>query len=340
MLGSLPVKNLPKLQKAVALMTGEQGATIGELEKALNIKRRSVFRLITTIDKELKFPVKSKREGFGGTVRYHLPGKYLSRLNKMVVPRLSLSLNELLLLNFLLAHDTVFRGTEIYEDMQSLKKKLNTFLPKEESIENSSINIGDIFTMPLHPEKSYKGKEHIIDTLMEALVCHKSCNVTYHAFSRNTVKTYPIQPLKLLHHRGGLYVLAKIPKHGSISPLAVERIQAVELLAKTFTPPSDDELKSLLAFSFDLTFDDPVTAVIRFSPRVAPYICEYRWSSRQSLEKHEDGSCTLTISTSGRNDLLYWILDWGEDAEVLSPESFRQLVTDTIKKMAKIYQIN
>ena len=329
-------KNIPKIIKAVELMTGEQGASIEELEQSLGIKRRSVFRLINTIEKDLAFPVTSKRDGFGGQAKYRLPGKYLSRITKMAVPRLSLNFKEVTLLQFLLTHDTIFRDSKISDDIQSLKKKLNTFLPRETKEYFSGSN-SNFFLTPVNSEKSYKGKEDIIGTIMEALAGHKACMVTYNAFSSGKEKTYTIYPLKMLHHRGGLYIIVKIPKHDSITPLAVERIQSLELLNKNFIPPPDSDIKSLLGLAFDLTFNDPVTAKIHFSANVTPYICERRWSDRQTLDKHEDGSCTLTITTTGKSDLMFWLLCWGSDAEVLSPKSFRQFIAEEIRQMGEVY---
>jgi proteasome accessory factor B len=328
-------KNIAKIVKTVEMMADDKGTSIEELEEALAIKRRSIFRLIKTIKENFNLPVAERRVGFGGAARYFLSEDYITQLKNITMPRLSLSLNEAILLDFLFTNDTVFRDSEIQDDIESLKKKITGFLPKSDNVLSQ---LDGFFTTSLNTVKSYKGKEHIIDTIMEALKNHKSSKVSYHAFSSNTVQTYVIHPLKLLSHRGGLYLLARIPKHDVINPLAVERIQSLELLQKTFNPLPDADLQSMLNLAFNLTLDDPITAEIRFLPGAAPYIRERRWSNHQSLKNHDDGSCTLTITTSGRNDLLYWILSWGAQAEILSPPSFRQQARKTIDDMKKVYK--
>jgi predicted DNA-binding transcriptional regulator YafY len=211
-------KNIFKLIKAAELMTNDNGATINELELALNMKRRSVYRLIKILEDELHFPVAAKRESFGGLVKYRLPGNYLTRLNKMAAPRISLSNNEVMLLQFLLAHDMIFQGTQIYKNVQLLKKKINNFLPKKKKDKSSNLIDNNIFIIPQNSLKSYKGKENIIYTLIEALFSTKPCSITYNAFKKRTTKAYTIHPLKFIHHRGGLYLLHteimfKEPKH-------------------------------------------------------------------------------------------------------------------------------
>jgi len=329
-------KNLPKLIKIVELMTGEHGVSIEELEHSLGVKRRSVFRLIKTLEEDFDFPVKVKRKDFGGVVKYFLPAKCLSKLTKMAVPSLSLNYGEVTMLQILLAHDTIFKDTKMFDDIKSLKKKLNNFLPKEQVI-NSQLSNTNFFISSSKTNKSYKGKEQIISDLKEAITEYKSCKVTYHAIYTGTVKTYVIHPLKILEHQGGFYVIVKVPKHDSIVSLAIERIQSLELLNKKFYPLSDSEIKMLIEMAFNLNFQDPITAKIRFSSKAAPFISERRWSNRQSIENHKDGSCTLTLTTSGKNDLMNWILSWGSDAEVLSPDFFRKMAAEKIEQMRKKY---
>jgi predicted DNA-binding transcriptional regulator YafY len=330
-------KNIPRLIKAVELMTADKGVTVNELEQALNIKRRSVYRLIKILEDKLHFPVSSTREGFGGVVKYRLPGNYLAKLNKIALPRISLSRNEVRLMQFFLAHDAIFQGTQIYEDVQLLKRKLENFFPQKKKGASSNWTGSTVFVMPHNAVKSYKGKEHIIYTLIESASNTRSCNVTYNAFTKGSAKTYTVEPLKFIHHRGGLYIIVRIPRHDTIIALAIERIQAIEVSNKTFVPVEDDKINSLLNLVFDLTFDDLIRAVIRFTPRVTPYIAERRWSGRQELELHKDGSCTLTITTTGKIDLISWLLSWGPDARVLSPDFFRQQIEEKIKAMAAVY---
>ena len=131
--------------------------------------------------------------------------------------------------------------------------------------------------------------------------------------------------MKLLEHKGGLYLFVRIPKHDVIRLIAVDRVQSTNLLPSSFIYPSNFDSDALLDSAFDLTFDDPITAVIRFSPKDAPYVQERRYSADQSIVSSPDGSITMTLTTSGTQDLLRWLLSFGSGAEVLSPPALRSL---------------
>lgn len=330
-------KNLIKIIKAIDLLAGSGGTTVEELERELDLGRRSVFRLLDTLENELGFPIIRSREEFGGVTTYKLMDRFVTRLSNVSLPRLDLSLQEATLLYFLLNRDAVFAGSELEEDLSSLRSKLRTLLPAKLSGPAGDAELDSICAASANAVKSYAGKEHLLDTIFDAVKARRSCLLRYQAASSGETKTYEVHPLQLVDHRGGLYLFIRIPKHESIRIVAIDRIESIDLLDSTFEYPADFDAESLLASAFDLTFDDPVTATIRFSPRAARYATERRLGGECKIEEHPDGSITLTIATSGREDLLRWILGFGAEAEVLSPEDFRAEARTRISAMLELY---
>ena len=69
--------NIVKIIKAIDLMARPAGATIEDLKKALDISRRSVFRLFDTLA-ELNFPIDDDRTvGDGHAKHYMLADSYV-----------------------------------------------------------------------------------------------------------------------------------------------------------------------------------------------------------------------------------------------------------------------
>ena len=44
------------------------------------------------------------------------------------------------------------------------------------------------------------------------------------------------------------------------------------------------------------------------------------WSRDQRLEIHPDGGLTLTLTAQSRPELLKWILSFGRDVKIISPD--------------------
>lgn len=317
-------KNLIKIIKAIDLMAGSGGTTIEALEREMDLGRRSVFRLLDTLENELGFPIIRSREDFGGVTTYKLMDRFVTRLSNVSLPKLDLSLQEATLLYFLLNRDAVFAGSELEEDLSSLRSKLRTLLPAQLSGPETDAELDSLCAASTSAVKSYAGKEHLLDAIFDAVKGRCSCMLRYRAASTGEVKSYEADPLKLVDHRGGLYLFIRIPKHDSIRIVAIDRIEAIELLETAFEYPSDFDAEALLGSAFDLTFGDPITAMILFSPKAARYATERQFGGERHVEEQTDGSIMLTLNTSGREDLLRWVIGFGSEAEILSPKDFRE----------------
>jgi len=50
---------------------------------------------------------------------------------------------------------------------------------------------------------------------------------------------------------------------------------------------------------------------------------EREWHPSQQLHELEDGGLEMRIETTGRKELIRWILSWTPDVEVLAPYELR-----------------
>lgn len=332
-------RNISKILKAVDLLARPQGATNKELASYLGLSSRSVFRLLSTFA-DLGFPLTDERDSFGGETRHFLLESFVKKLPNLSMPQVTLTPRESLVLYFLLARDTIFADSEVEHDLAALKSKLAALLPASTSTPSgrrSSMPLTTLFTRSPNGYKSYAGHDAVFDTVLDGLEQLRALHVTYYSLSRKTTKSYVVHPLKLFEHRGCIYLFVRLPKHDIIRILAVDRIKIAKLLDTVFAYPRDFDAEALLATAFDLTLGDPITASIRFSAKEAPYVRERQWSDDQRIEDHSDGSCTLTLTTSGTRDLLRWLLSFGSGAEILSPPELRDALRDEALKLARLY---
>jgi hypothetical protein len=59
-----------------------------------------------------------------------------------------------------------------------------------------------------------------------------------------------------------------------------------------------------------VTFDDPITVVIRVRADDAPYISEREWHTTQKIRELSDGAIELTLRAGGAFETERWILGW------------------------------
>lgn len=78
------------------------------------------------------------------------------------------------------------------------------------------------------------------------------------------------------------------------------------------------------------------TVRVWFDERVASVVADYRWVSSKKL--NGDGSIIAEIRMSRFDDILHWILGYGERAKVLEPPELRERILDWLARMRKLYE--
>ncbi len=325
-------RNIITLIKAVDLLSRPGGVTIRGLQDGLGLSRRSVYRLLDTLQ-ELRFPVTENETG-EREKRWGLEERYLRRLPNVSFPDVSLSGREAVLLQLLLARDRLWTDTEIAPVLESVRTKLAEFLPPEKS---PAAGTPPAVMSGMDPKKDYRGKEKIIEDLLRAVRDRRVCEAAYHSFSAGKVKTYLLHPLRLLDHRGGMYLFARVEGYGDVRLFAVERVESLRVTERLFPVPAGFDPEKLLAGALDLNLGEPVRAKVRFSAGQAPYIRERRWAPDQTIEDLTDGSILLTLTTSGTYDLRRWVLSLGAEARLLEPEWLAREIGDEIGRMRAMY---
>ena len=328
-------KNLVQLIQTLNLLSRPMGATRKELAEGLRISQRSVSRSIQTIE-GIGIPVYDDRTGLEREKHWRIDSAYLSRMPNLDLPKIALSLPEIISLSMLAGESVIFKGTEISRHIAAAIAKLMLFLPEDTQAELSALK--RIFICKTMGSKTYSGKEDTIRTLTESILNRTACNITYHAFYKDEIKEEDIGPLHFYENRGGLYLFAQKMKTRSIRSYAVERILRIRPLNRNIIYPPDFDPEETLNSAFDLTHGDPVSVKIRFSPAVARYIKEKTWARDQTLTELPDSSLILTMTTSGRRDIKSWVLSFGKDALLLEPEDLKQEILADLEKSLEAMQ--
>lgn len=149
-----------------------------------------------------------------------------------------------------------------------------------------------------------------------------------------------IDPYQIVFKRRALYLDACVVAERQVKMFRINRITQVRFvnIPPLPTPIVPYNFHERHRHSFSVFVGEQVQRVrVKFRPEVRQYITESRWHSSQQIETLPDGSIIWQVEVSEPREVGWWALQWGASAEVLEPESLRQEMARTTRKLVEVY---
>ncbi|MBC7793192.1 MAG: WYL domain-containing protein, partial [Clostridia bacterium] len=176
----------------------------------------------------------------------------------------------------------------------------------------------------------------IAASLREACESFVEADLAYYSASSDRTKLYRVKPLALLSHSGSEYVVALDTEDNDHEKLfRLDRIGSVQVTSKSFVKPADFDLNRFRTQT--LYFGERAfTAEVWFAKSVAREVAERFTES--DITRDGDGSLRVRVSTSSPAWLARWVLPFGANARVLSPEEPRAYIAKLCAEAASAYR--
>lgn len=147
-----------------------------------------------------------------------------------------------------------------------------------------------------------------------------------------------IRPYTLFFSRHSWYLIGYSEKHRTERTFKLLRFNLLKETEESFTFPKGFSIDKVLGNAWGIIKGkEDHRVVIRFRSEAAPYVRETLWHSTQIVRDLPDGGCELEFQVSGLEEIRWWILGWGEMAEVVEPSELRNEIAGAIEKMSTKY---
>jgi predicted DNA-binding transcriptional regulator YafY len=308
------------------LLASNYGKSVPDLARALECTPRTVYRDLDALQAG-GFPITTSSRG--NRRFWHILG---ARNRQMPM---TVSIPELMALYFSRDLLQTYRGTFVYEAVESLLAKIKATLAPEyitylDRLQNR-LDAGPA------PRKDYAAFGPILSELNTAIIDEKIIHMVYYSMGRQARSHRTVHPYRLRHVEDSLYLIGYCGLRHQVRIFAVDRIKAITVTRECFQMPEGFDLQGFLEDSFGIYQGPPTKVKIRFSPSVAGYIRERTWHRSQELEEEQNGSLVFTAVVAGIEEISHWVLRWGAEAEVLAPIELRRIVGRHAKAMAARY---
>lgn len=310
----------------VLIRTLETGRplTVTELAKQSGVSRRTVFRDLALL----------KRVGI--RYLYDRDTKRYSTERTTLLPPVTLSPAESL--SLLLAVRNLMNSDMLpdADAVASASLKLESMLPR--SLQDYC---GPIVERMAFRHDPISDSASIIDTtsvLQTALATDRKIHVAYDSYLEGRVIESVLHPYRLAYIHRGWYVIAYAQDAARVQTYKVERILRVRLLDATFTPVPDFSLDDYFGNAWlMIRGEDSFDVKIRFLKKVAANVDEIVWHRTQRTRFQDDGSLLFEVTVDGIEEISWWVLGYGDQAQVIEPPELRRLIAKRVATMHAHY---
>ena len=148
----------------------------------------------------------------------------------------------------------------------------------------------------------------------------EAIRATYQTFD-GRVSEYELHPYHLLAYHGNWYTLALNTAKARVETFALSRFRQIAATGQTFTRPAEFCPETYARQAFGIVGgEEPIKVRLLFEPKLAVYITERQWHPSQKFRARPEGRVEMRLETTGRKELVRWILSWMPDVKVLGPE--------------------
>jgi hypothetical protein len=114
-----------------------------------------------------------------------------------------------------------------------------------------------------------------------------------------------------------------VSSHGHPKRTCGENEGGIEATGQAFTRPADFNPETYARQAFGIVGgEEPIKVRLLFEPKLAVYITERQWHPSQEFRARMEGRVEMRLETTGRKELVRWVLSWMPDVRVLARRAY------------------
>ena len=173
----------------------------------------------------------------------------------------------------------------------------------------------------------------IIKTIQWALVKGRKLTGTYVSPYESKPKKLDFHPYRLCLIKQGWYLVARSEGYDQPQTYRVTRFKSLRPLDAPSLVPDNFDLRNYFGNAWGVYRGDQSYQIkVRFTTDAADLVTETMWHSTQTIDRHIDGSVTLSFTVDGLAEIVHWVLGWSGRATVLQPPELRTMVLEYLQK--------
>lgn len=291
-----------------------------KLAEECGVTERSIYRDIISLS-EMNVPI------------YYDNGYKLASDN--FLPALNFTFEEYHLLKLALdsspliktpAYENIFKSVKakIESCLSDQAKQKKKFTPETTHIEN-----------PLPGERE-KG-EMFYGVIESAITTSNRIKVKYESISSGPTER-EVEPYFIIFRGHAFYFVGYCHLRKEFRTFRIDRVTDIEIIDKTFLKDSGILPETYFEGSWGVFSGEPVDVEVIFSGTAAKVVNSATHHPDEKVEQLDSDRVRFTVTTRGVEEIRRWILGFGDEAEVLAPDSLRDELRQISRSLKELYE--
>lgn len=174
----------------------------------------------------------------------------------------------------------------------------------------------------------------------QALLLNKRVAVTYRPRGTQEDRQYEASPLGLVVRDQVIYLVCTLREYQDVKQLVLSRMRSAKLLETPANELKDFDLDQYIAqgeFGMPLESGRTIKLVADFDRPSARWFIERPLDANQVVEDIDEKTVRLTATVLDTQEIRRWLLGFGARMEVISPDSLRNEMSETVKALQQKY---
>lgn len=179
----------------------------------------------------------------------------------------------------------------------------------------------------------------VFEKLQKAIRRKRKVGIRYRSLFEKKIIDVILCPYHLMYNQRAWYVLGLSELHKSVRTFKLNRIEQLEMLDKCFLDEDGFDVYEYLGKAWSMIPQGRIYNVkLRFLPKVAENVTEVHWHSTQQVTRRSDGSAIMEFRVDGLGEIIWWILGYGDQVQVLAPKILRDRVCRVARNVVRLNQ--
>jgi proteasome accessory factor B len=311
-----------------AIQNHHFGISTDDLTERGECSKRQILRDLNILQ-DIGFPINYETRD-GGRKFWKLTPNFIEKEG------LILSMTEMLSLFLSQQIFLPLSGTQLGGGLTSALDKIKAQLPVRALNYFEDLDSTLLVKMPGFHDYSDQDKE--IRILYQAINEERELSIQYQPSGKRSTWESQFQPFGMIFNDGGLYCVGNVLKDNGIRTLKVDRLGRVQTTELNFDRPKDFSLQKYVGGGFGIIADGkPMTFRIKFTGWAISVVREMVFHFSQKIIEDKDDYLIVEYRLTNWLEFKRWVLGFGRQATVLSPEEFRKDIATELQTMQKLY---